>query len=102
VRPEHVRIEKSRAGHSQIDAVVRLVEMLGDSTIATLEVGRTTWDSGAGHIGHNSDVFYVLSKIEPRSDLQPGDRVAMRVEASGVHLFDAETGENWVRRAAPA
>jgi multiple sugar transport system ATP-binding protein len=97
VRPEHVRIDKEPFGPAGMHAIVRLVEMLGDATIATLEVGTTTWDSGQGHIVHSSDVFYVLTKKEPRTDLKPGDRVGVQVDATRVHLFDPQTGENWVR-----
>ena len=102
VRPEHVRIENTRADGSQIQAIVRLIEMLGDSTIATLEVGRTSWNAGQGQMVHNDDVIYVLSRIEPRSDLQVGERVAISIDTANVHLFDPHTGENWVRPEGPA
>ena len=38
--------------------------------------------------------------MEPRTDLRPGERVGVQVDAGRVHVFDPETGENWVRRPA--
>ncbi len=49
---------------------------------------------------HNSDVFYVVSKMEPREDLRVGDRVGVQLDPARVHVFDPQTGENWVRKPA--
>ena len=98
VRPEDVRIERgSSTSVGSLDAVVRLVEMLGDSTLATLELA----DSGGGNSEkHKGQAAYVVSKIEPRTDLRGSDRVVAKIDASRVHLFDPHTGENWVRGPA--
>jgi len=100
VRPEHVRILKAPLAREAMHAVVRLVEMLGDSTVVTLEVLKTSWESGQGTIVQNSDVFYVISKMEPREDLRVGDRVGVQLDPARVHVFDPQTGENWVRKPA--
>jgi ABC-type sugar transport system ATPase subunit len=73
--------------------VVNLVEMLGDATIVTVELDRL--EDAAGHQG---DEMYVVSKMEPRNDLQAGQRVSLQVEAGKLHVFDPATGKNWVRR----
>ncbi|MBI3838484.1 MAG: ATP-binding cassette domain-containing protein [Planctomycetia bacterium] len=92
VRPEDVSIEKSSDNRSgTLQAVVSLVDMLGDSTVATLEVDDRSTQ-------HQSETLYVLSKMEPRSDLRLGDRVSVQVNAQRVHLFDPETGESWMRK----
>ena len=92
VRPEDVSIEqRSRDATGTLQAVVSLVDMLGDSTVATLEINN-------GYAEHKNEMLYVLSKMEPRSDLRLGERVSVHVDAKRVHLFDPETGENWVRR----
>jgi ABC-type sugar transport system ATPase subunit len=102
VRPEDVRIETQATPSAAVEAhaIVRMIEMLGDSAVATLEVLTTTWDSGKAAIVHKDDVFHVLSKMEPRIDLRTGQRVGVRVDASRTHLFDPASGENWVRRPA--
>jgi hypothetical protein len=67
--------------------------MLGDATIATLEIGE--------NLGlHTKEETFVLSKMEPRTDLQVGQRVGLSVDAAKAHLFDPATGENWVRPQA--
>jgi ABC-type sugar transport system ATPase subunit len=101
VRPEDVRIVTDPAA-GETHAIVRMVEMLGDSALATLEVLTTSWDSAVGAIVHKDDVFHVLSKTEPRGDLQAGQRVGVRVDTSRAHVFEPATGDNWVRRPAAA
>jgi multiple sugar transport system ATP-binding protein len=103
VRPEDVRVEPAdsvgtdatvrREAAGAIFGVVNLVEMLGDATIVTVELDRL--EDAAGHQG---DEMYVVSKMEPRNDLQAGQRVSLQVEAGKLHVFDPATGKNWVRR----
>ncbi len=38
--------------------------------------------------------------MEPRNDLQAGQRVGLSVEPGKLHVFDPASGENWVRRPA--
>lgn len=88
-------------------AVVRLVEMLGDATVATLEIATANWNSGQGHSEQGNSVekdqvFDVQSKVGSRSRLQPGDVVGVRMDAEQVHVFDSVTGQNWVRRPVAA
>jgi multiple sugar transport system ATP-binding protein len=95
IRPEHVRVEKPAATDPSMFAVVRLVEMLGDSTVVTVEVMAAEGSSAVGRLVHPKEVCSVISKIEPRSDLQPGDRVGLQLDTTRVHLFDPNTGQSW-------
>jgi multiple sugar transport system ATP-binding protein len=95
VRPEHLRVGKVDGE----GAVVRSIEILGDAAVANLE-----WTvSGAGPrrtdlVAHQGGANYVVTKIESRSQLRPGDRVGLEVDKRHVHVFDPDTGENWVRQ----
>ncbi len=89
VRPEDVRIGRATPGPGIANAVVEFIESLGDSAIATLKLDPKSE-------AHENEVICVVSKIEPRPDLHAGDRVSVQVDAQRVHLFDPETGENWV------
>jgi multiple sugar transport system ATP-binding protein len=89
VRPEDVRIGTATPGPGVANAVVEFIESLGDSAIATLKLDPKS-------AAHENEVICVVSKIEPRPDLHAGDRVSVQVDARRVHLFDPETGENWV------
>jgi multiple sugar transport system ATP-binding protein len=97
VRPDDVRISDPESGHG-IPATVELIEMLGDATVATLRVNAAKPTDGHGCEPHHDEGFYVTSKTEPRADLRPGMTVRAKVEPERIHLFDPETGDNWVRR----
>ncbi len=84
-RPEDVRIEPLDGRQGQTPAVVRLIEMLGDSAVITLQV-------------EAAEPFEVLCKAEPRAAWQTGERVGLQINADRAHAFDPATGENWVRR----
>ncbi|MGD9722827.1 MAG: ABC transporter ATP-binding protein [Pirellulales bacterium] len=99
VRPEDIAVEPwPSQSPGAVPAVVSLVEMLGDATLATLQL-----DEHAGQLDqHTSEPVSVICKMGPRMDLQAGQRVGLRVDAAKTHLFDPVTGENWVRAAAAA
>ena len=93
VRPEDVQLGPESS--ETLPAVVRLVEMLGDASVATLEISDETAD--ARNSQHADGANYVLSKTGPHTDLQVGQRVGLSVDTNKLHVFDPTTGENWVR-----
>jgi multiple sugar transport system ATP-binding protein len=87
VRPEDVSIAPLHQRQGQTPATVRVIEMLGDSAVLTLEA-------------ETAEAFEVLCKTEPRAAWRVGDRVGMQINADRVHAFDPHSGKNWVRRLA--
>jgi multiple sugar transport system ATP-binding protein len=106
VRPEDVSIVgDSAADGATTQAVVRVVEMLGDATVATLELpaaGAYDQETDAPHATsdrqHQNGPTYVVTKLDSRSGPSVGDRVAIRVDPRRVHVFDPASGRNWVRQ----
>jgi multiple sugar transport system ATP-binding protein len=97
VRPEDVRIERGRdKSQGSLDAIVRLVEPVGDATFATLEPASLTRETDSER--NEREATYVLSKMDPRAELHDGQRVAANVDSRRVHVFDSQTGENLVRK----
>ena len=107
VRPENVSIEKQHSpGPDAVSAVVRLVEMLGDATVATVEleavelVAVESGDCAAGdhRLGgrsptsatgqHKDTALCVTSKMRPTDDFRVGHRVCLRVDPRHVHVFN--------------
>ncbi len=105
IRPEDLRLADPGAANAAA-GTVRLVEMLGDATIATVELppaepGTPAFErSPSAGEPHQGDPDCVVIKLDSRSGIQQGDRVALGVDVRRVHLFDPATGENWVRRDA--
>ena len=97
VRPDDVRISDRESGDG-IPATVELIEMLGDATVATLKVNAAKPADNDTCKPHHDEEFYVISKTDPRADLRPGMAVTAKVNQQRIHLFDPETGHNWVRR----
>jgi multiple sugar transport system ATP-binding protein len=100
-RPEDVRVSLPTAD-TRTCGIVRLVETLGDSSIATIEVSNTQWDGGEARIVHQQDVFNVVSKIEPRRSIEVGQWVGVEIDSSRAHVFDARSEESLVSRPAGA
>jgi ABC-type sugar transport system ATPase subunit len=73
VRPEHVQV-----GQGDLKATVTLTEPLGRDFLVHLDVGPTS--------------LRALVPAEQGTRLKAGEEVAMRVESSHLHLFDAQTG----------
>jgi len=94
VRPEDVYVERRTTDSVETDASVGLVEHLGDATVVTIEIKAEIADRTGAQ--HKYEVLCVVSKTEPRTDLRPGERVDLRVDAKRIHLFDPVTGENWI------
>jgi ABC-type sugar transport system ATPase subunit len=98
IRPDDVQISGPEAA-AGLAATVELTEMLGDATVATLRVGAAGPTDGGGKTHQQTD-FYVTSKTDPRADLRPGMAVSVRLDEDRIHLFDPQTGNNWVRQPA--
>jgi len=75
-RPEHVRLGNGRGGAAGYDAVVEVVEYLGDEQLA--------------HLRLDDNAVIAKLPVEPR--LTAGARESFSVALSDVHLFDAESG----------
>ncbi|MGH2406680.1 MAG: ABC transporter ATP-binding protein [Candidatus Limnocylindrales bacterium] len=73
VRPEHVQV-----GQGDLNATVMLTEPLGRDFLVHLEVGPSS--------------IRALVPAAEGAPLKTGEGVAIRVEPSDLHLFDAETG----------
>jgi multiple sugar transport system ATP-binding protein len=74
-RPEHVRLENGGAGAGSLDAIVEVVEYLGDEQLAHLRLGERE--------------LVVKLPVEPR--LRAGDRKTFFVPLEKVLLFDEES-----------
>ena len=103
IRPQHVAIgESGEADHGElgVKGVVRLVEMLGDATVATVEVHTRASDAGRQGLGDEIDPAEVLQltvKADARSRVCVGDRVRVKFDAQRACLFDPRTGVNLAR-----
>jgi multiple sugar transport system ATP-binding protein len=96
VRPEDLRMVPDPAGRG-LAAMVELVDRLGDATVVTLKVENATLYDGGSYQAHQDEDLNVVIKLEPRADLRPGIPLAVDADPTRIHLFDPETGENWVR-----
>ncbi len=87
VRPENVATRRTRSSQSETGANLAKVvdvELLGDSTLLHLEIG------GQSPTKHNP----ILARTESRTQTRPGDFVEIELDATRVHLFDSQTGDN--------
>jgi multiple sugar transport system ATP-binding protein len=73
VRPEHVEIPAEAAG---VSMEVEVVEPTGAETHLYGKIGGSTW----------------CVTTRQRSSIEPGQRVALRLPAEHIHLFDTESG----------
>jgi multiple sugar transport system ATP-binding protein len=78
VRPEHLYLaaEGGRPVSATIDAAVDLVEYLGNETHVTFSRGDNT----------------LVSRVDARVKLKPGETVPLTVLVENVHLFDRASG----------
>jgi multiple sugar transport system ATP-binding protein len=101
VRPEDVTVHRAAPNdRAAADAVVTVVEMLGDATLATLELAADGPRENEGE--YPGSVPRVVCKLEPRWELTAGDRVSISVDSGRVHVFDPGSGASWTRRPAEA
>ena len=104
VRPEDVRTPTGASDETSINGRLGLIEALGSSQIAYLEIDAekvtttATAQSGGGvpedHVEESSNVKTNLVAIfPPRVPLRLGDNVPVVFDAANLHFFDAETGD---------
>lgn len=79
IRPVHLEdarfVPSDRTAQSAIDAVVDVVENLGNE----LQVYLTTGDRN------------IIATLNPRSAVVPGSKVRLYVDSDQIHLFDTDT-----------
>ncbi len=75
VRPEHFQLGNGKPGHAHVNALVEVVEYLGDEQLAHLKVRDT--------------LLVAKLPVDPR--LEAGQQLDFSVPLQKVRLFDAET-----------
>jgi multiple sugar transport system ATP-binding protein len=75
-RPEHVQLGNSRPNAAMYEALVEVVEYLGDEQLAHLRLGDTP----------------VIAKLPVEQRLTTGERQTFAVPLQRLFLFDADTG----------
>ena len=86
IRPENVRIHPAGASESVADAVVSLVEPLGDSTVVSLEVNSPD----------RANSLAIASKVDPGLEIGQGAKVGFSFVSGEMHLFDTSSGESLI------
>ena len=74
-RPEHVEPVNGRIDGARFDAVIEVVEYLGDEQLVHLRLKDTP----------------LLAKIDIEQRVAQGEHSTFRIPADKLHLFDAET-----------
>ena len=74
-RPEHVELGPGAGDGPRFDAVVEVVEYLGDEQLVHLDMRETP----------------LLAKLSVDERLAPGEQASFHVPGDKVHLFDGET-----------
>ncbi len=75
IRPEH--LQPSDGGPGSFEAGVEVVEPVGNEVFLNLRAG----------------AHPLVARMSPRSLPQPGERVAMHVDADALHFFDPASGQ---------
>ena len=76
-RPEHVQLGNGKPDHAHYDAVIEVVQYLGDEQLAYLRLGDAE----------------VVAKLPLEARLEPGRRETFAVPFHNLLLFDAESGK---------
>ncbi|MEO6125344.1 MAG: hypothetical protein ABIR32_16695 [Ilumatobacteraceae bacterium] len=89
MRPEAL----GKEGTGSLNVQVELVEMLGAELLvhATIDAPLVRQTDDGVEVGHDLTSMVVAS-MDPRHRVQVGDRVALTVDTSRIHLFDMDTG----------
>src|SRR5882724_5890071 len=77
VRPEHIRLGAGDAAAAGFDALVEVVEYLGDEQLAHLRLGDKT----------------LVAKLPVSAKVQAGSRESFAVPLEDIVLFDSGNGE---------
>ena len=76
-RPEHIELGNGRPEAAHIDAIVEVVEYLGDEQLVHLSARDES----------------LLAKLPVEHRVQPGESATFSIPRDKIHLFDAETEE---------
>jgi len=90
VRPEAL----GKEGAGSLTVQVELIEMLGSElhVHATIEAPLVRQTDDGVEVGKDLTSMIVAS-MDPRHKVQVGDRVALEVDTSRIHLFDLDSGD---------
>ena len=90
VRPEAL----GKEGTGSLTVQVELVEMLGAELLvhASIDSPSVRQNDDGVQIGKDPSAM-IIASMDPRDRVQVGDRVALTVDTSRIHLFDIETGD---------
>jgi len=84
IRPEDFTLA-AESDANTIVGVVDVVEHLGNEQLIYMQ-------SPAARTSESSEVKGVTARVDPDATVRPGDKVAIALDPTHVHLFDAETG----------
>ncbi|MBP85746.1 MAG: glycerol-3-phosphate ABC transporter ATP-binding protein [Planctomycetaceae bacterium] len=96
IRPEDMTVQKHSTVQDHPNETlnfgdISLVEPLGDSTLLYVEI------AGGSSQPKNGEIT-LISKADPRTKFEQGDRVALDIASEHLHLFDPESGQNLTMR----
>jgi multiple sugar transport system ATP-binding protein len=103
IRPEALTV--AEGGDTTLAARVELVEALGNESLvhfatdARLVRNRGgVWTADDPAVNASGDIAGAsaaegIARVDPRVQVEAGDRVALAVDVARLHFFDAETGE---------
>ncbi len=81
VRPEdihHPQYKPAGVKEQLVEAVVDVTELMGNEIFVYLQIGEHS----------------CIARVDPRSDLRPGDKVQMAFNVDKIHVFDRTTEKN--------
>ena len=76
-RPEHVDLGNGKRDGAHFDAIIEVVQYLGDEQLAYLRLGEAE----------------IVAKLPIETALEPGRQETFAVPFKDLHLFDAESGD---------
>lgn len=98
-RPEQVRAADGRQEDElEFEAEVETAEWLGTETVVHASVPSTGFEPvpmpcDLGLQETSANRFALIARLEPTHVPHPGDRLALRLSSSSMHLFDAQSGQ---------
>jgi multiple sugar transport system ATP-binding protein len=118
IRPEHFEdaslVGDARDQGTTFTAQIEVLESLGaelyahfsvasDATIDSQELRELAEDAGGGEIPMEGEEGRIVARLEPASNVRPGQEAELWVDSSRLQLFDPEDGRNLtVEQRGPA
>ncbi|MEO9162631.1 MAG: TOBE domain-containing protein, partial [Casimicrobiaceae bacterium] len=75
VRPEHLQLDPGH-GESMGSVVVEVIDQLGSEIVLETRVG---------------DLVITVAGVDPKSDMKPGDTIALSALSEQLHFFDPQS-----------